>query len=353
MNIPKDKKLLLICSPFFGYFQQIINEISTLGFEVDYYNDRPSENSFVKGIIKIKPKLISRIAKSYFNKIVSETSKIQYDIILIINGKILNEDFILNLRSKQKKAYFIFYTWDAIRLYPLTIELLKHFDICFSFDRVDCLKIEGLHHLPLFYSNAYKTIGNSKNDIAYKNRTLDILSICTTHPNRYQILIRMLPYLRGQGIIVYSYMFIEPFQYIYNKFYVKDFQRAKMKEFSIRSLSEAQNIRLLTQTRTVLDIPHSSQTGLTIRTLEALGSKRKLITYNEEIKFYDFYNENNILIINDNHWDKIVPFLKKEFVDIDEIIYKKYSISSWVAQLLNSWSEISRVNSSKVIKEGE
>ena len=75
---------------------------------------------------------------------------------------------------------------------------------------------------------------------------------------------------------------------------------------------------------------HPKQTGLTMRTIETLGAKKKLITTNPHVKEYDFYRPENILIV-----DRYNPVITKEFLDapwkeIPENIYKKYSISSWL-----------------------
>lgn len=56
---------------------------------------------------------------------------------------------------------------------------------------------------------------------------------------------------------------------------------------------------------------------------------KKLITTNPHVKEYDFYQPENILIV-----DRYNPVITKEFLnvpwkDISEEIYKKYSISSW------------------------
>ena len=63
---------------------------------------------------------------------------------------------------------------------------------------------------------------------------------------------------------------------------------------------------------------------------EMLGAKKKLITTNHNIKYYDFYDQQNILII-----DRKKPVIDKDFIyspynDIDLHIYNKYSLQSWV-----------------------
>ena len=46
-------------------------------------------------------------------------------------------------------------------------------------------------------------------------------------------------------------------------------------------------MKIFKESRCVLDAPQAGQTGLTIRTIECLGAKRKLITTNKDIVKYD------------------------------------------------------------------
>lgn len=80
---------------------------------------------------------------------------------------------------------------------------------------------------------------------------------------------------------------------------------------------------------------HNKQSGLTMRTLETLGAKKKLITSNIDIKRYDFYNENNIFIIEDENLEGINEFINKDYEDINQDIYEKYSLRSWVETIVN------------------
>ena len=83
----------------------------------------------------------------------------------------------------------------------------------------------------------------------------------------------------------------------------------------------------------ILDAPQAGQSGLTIRSIECLGAKRKLITTNEDIKKYDFYNENNILVFNDN-LEINNNFFSSPFIEINEDIYTKYSLRKWLETIL-------------------
>lgn len=83
-----------------------------------------------------------------------------------------------------------------------------------------------------------------------------------------------------------------------------------------------------------MDVQHPKQIGLTLRCLETLGAKRKLITTNQDIRNYDFYNPNNILVVDRNN--PVVPngFLNTPYTEVNKGIYDKYSITSWVKHIL-------------------
>ena len=86
--------------------------------------------------------------------------------------------------------------------------------------------------------------------------------------------------------------------------------------------------------RCILDAPQAGQSGLTIRSIECLGAKRKIITTNSDIRFYDFYNENNILIF-DGNIDTNSPFFTEDYNDIPESVYQKYSLRNWLKTMLD------------------
>ena len=91
------------------------------------------------------------------------------------------------------------------------------------------------------------------------------------------------------------------------------------------------------KSRCILDFPYACQEGLTMRTIEALGAKCKLITTNKNIIQYDFYNEKNIYIIDPitmNLPDE--EFILSEYEDIPNDMYLYYSLDSWIEWLISS-----------------
>ena len=94
-------------------------------------------------------------------------------------------------------------------------------------------------------------------------------------------------------------------------------------------------------------LAHEQQQGLTMRTMETLGIKRKLVTNNIYLKDYEFYNETNDLILTDlgqkadeaertgDYSAFVLPgaeWLDKPYAE-DEAVRQKYSIHSWIDRL--------------------
>jgi hypothetical protein len=92
--------------------------------------------------------------------------------------------------------------------------------------------------------------------------------------------------------------------------------------------------KIYADSRCVIDIENKGQHGLTMRTIELLGLKRKLITTNKDIVNYDFYNENNILIIDRKNPVIDESFFEKPYVMLSDEMYEKYSLKSWIMEVL-------------------
>ena len=58
--------------------------------------------------------------------------------------------------------------------------------------------------------------------------------------------------------------------------------------------------------------------------------KKKLITNNINIINCEFYNKNNIFIINKDNLDDLNDFLKSEYKKIDKKIINYFDYESWL-----------------------
>ncbi|CAJ1864126.1 hypothetical protein [Aeromonas veronii] len=83
----------------------------------------------------------------------------------------------------------------------------------------------------------------------------------------------------------------------------------------------------------LIDFVQAGQSGVTLRALEALYLRKKLITNNHHIKEYDFYHPSNVLFIDESmDSEQLLSFLDSSFVDVSPDVLAKYDIND----LLNS-----------------
>lgn len=328
MNLSK-KRILVISVRLMGLPENIVKTLQSKGAEVDYFDERPNNSFIIKALIRIKRNLISFYTDRYHEKIINKTKERDYDYIIVIKGESLSSDTIKELLKHHPKAKSIIYHWDSIENNPNGKIINPYFDKVVSFDKKDCEKY-NLSFLPLFYYEEYKYVADSLQIPKY-----DMLFIGTMHSDRYKLVTGIAEqiikkkgkcylYFFFQGRIMYlRYRVIHPEISNINKLYIH-----------FNTLNKQELLELYKESKIIVDIQHPKQTGLTLRCFEALGAKRKLITTNSDIKNYDFYSPNNILIVDRDNPQIPDEFINSNFTDIPEQIYDKYSISSWIDNLL-------------------
>lgn len=326
------KKLLLIMPNFFNYPYEISEELIKMGYEVDCFDDRPSTNGFIKAIIRVNKDLIGKYIANYFETIMKTVRIKKYDVVFLISGQSLSfsEEMIMQIKKEQPQAKYILYQWDSLKNFPYIKKIEPLFDDCYSFDRNDVNADEKLKFLPLFYTRQYEMIGREKK----KNYKYDFCFVGTAHPKKYKFIQLMSNQLKQ----VYTNQFIYYFfpsriVFIYRKIFNKELKHARYNEFHFEPLKGEKMNFVYSNSKCVLDSAQEGQLGLTIRVLEALGAKKKLITTNEDVVNYDFYNEENIYVYDGKTFDFNSPFFKSEYKELDKEIYEKYSLRNWLHEM--------------------
>lgn len=326
--------VLLIMPKYFDYPEVISDGLKKMGYKVDFINDRPSTNNFVKAVIRLKKEVIGIYINNYFKKVMSRISKKKYDYVILILGQSLsfNEKMISEIKKSQDKAKFIVYQWDSMNNLPETTVFYKYFDKHFTFDRKDAENNSSLQFLPLFYSPKYEKLGKS-NVSKFK---YDLAFVGTAHPKKYKFVKEMSEMLLSKYPKQYIYYFLPSIMvYVYRKIKNPEYRSASLDEFKFIPLTGKRMEDVIVNSRIILDTAQSGQTGLPIRDIEALGAKKKLITTNEDIRNYDFYRDENIYIYNGKGFDFNSPFFVKSYKDLDGEVYNNYSLKRWLIRLLN------------------
>lgn len=318
------KRILFFSAKAFDIPDNITACMRQMGAVVDYYDERPANTFIVKALIRINRNLIAEYINKYHLQIINKTKENKYDYIFFIKGESISRRNLELLRSLHPQAKFIIYHWDSIANNKNALNLLPLFDQAYSFDQPDCEKL-GMSFLPLFYIPEYEQIANTSSYV------YDLMFVGTTHSDRYQFVKAIASQILNYGGKCFVYFFFQSKILFYKmKLQNKAMRHVSIHEVHFDSIKKEQLLKLYHQSRIIVDAQHPKQTGLTMRCIETLGAKRKLITTNQEIKKYDFYRPENILVVNRQH--PIIPreFFESPYVNISDEIYRKYSLNSWI-----------------------
>ncbi len=328
-----EESILLIAPVFFGYYQEIKSKMEELGYQVDYICDAPGNSNLLKAVGRINKNLLGPITKKYYRQeIIPRIEHKKYSYIVVVAGMTfsLSPSMMEDIKRKNPNAKWVMYQWDSEKNLPYCTAIHTFFDKIYSFDDRDCKKNDRYHFMPLFYLDCYGQIRKGQK----KETVYDCCYVGTAHPKKYIEVKSMTDELKKKLPVQYIYHYMpSKLKYYYQKIMSAEFRKAKKHEFCFAKLTKEEIVHLYEKSRCILDAPQEDQSGLTIRTIECLGAGKKLITTNKNIKMYDFYREENILVI-DGAVDWNSKFFSDEYVELPETIYEKYSIENWVKELL-------------------
>lgn len=214
---------------------------------------------------------------------------------------------------------FLFY-WNMITKSSRSYQIFSDPDSIYSTDQRDCKKY-GLRYQHIFYFRAADK-GHSQGGEEYGNR----LFFFGLDKGRGTRLLRLKRALEAGGLQCDLSVFSES----HNKKY-----RASIAEILAKQmLSYEEYCSRLERCGILLDINQTGQTALSMRVMEALFYSKKLITSNREIAAYDFYDENNILILDGRMPDPEIlrDFIKKPFHPYSGEALYRYSYEHWKEQ---------------------
>ncbi|MBL1226225.1 oligosaccharide biosynthesis protein Alg14 [Enterococcus sp. BWR-S5] len=97
-------------------------------------------------------------------------------------------------------------------------------------------------------------------------------------------------------------------------------------------LSYEDYLNFVAESKGILEIMRPGQTGITLRSLEALFFKKKLVTTNRKIRHYHFYNPENIFIIGEEDFARLPEFLDSPYQDTMDELLEFYSEEQWMSR---------------------
>lgn len=236
-----------------------------------------------------------------------------YDVIIKLGRVFIKEEELKLLKDKGKKL--ICHYWDTISYDELDkFELdKKYFDKISSYDRENCKEFK-LKYLPNFYFEEEKI---------KKDEIKDIYCIMSDFTKK-ELLERISEYCIKNRI--------KADINLVNEKLAQTKSNIKILE---KGIELEQMIKKCKSTKAILEIIRDRNKAPSMRTMDCIGLRKKLITNNKSIIEEDFYNSNNILIIDENNINIPNEFFLTPYEELSRDIYEKYNLKNWLKELLN------------------
>lgn len=323
-------KIALFSVKSFNLEQLIAHSLEKEGKEVFVFDERPTNNKWIKAILRIQPRLLQFWVNRHYRRCLKNPIFKDIDLLLVLRGEVIPTWFLEKLKRINPKLNCIYYGSDSFDNNPKAISKLPYFDKKFTFDPEDA-KRYNLQYLPLFFEDEYFSYNHKK----WSDRQYEVSVVGTVHSDRMILVEKILNQLNVKNARIHMYHHGYWFLQIQRLFGMVKLGKSQLKKIRYHHLEKNELMEIYCNSKCIIDTHHPKQVGLTMRTFEALGAKAKLITTNPLVKNYDFYHPDNICVINRENPTIDSEFLTTEYRELDEGILQQYSLSRWLQTLLN------------------
>ncbi|MCP1298047.1 hypothetical protein NK356_02510 [Chryseobacterium sp. S0630] len=317
-------KICIISYDFWDYDKYIVETLCQRSIDAHHIKISTVTHS------NFNERAVNALSKTFLNKNLKTEKRQKYvldsleklghqDQILVMNPDTFDLSTLKKIRKSTDRL--VTYLYDNLERVPVEDKLYL-FDKVFSFDYID-VKKHGFEKLTnyIYLPHCAKENQQPEMDLFY----------ITSYDNRRVSLIKLLAKKLIEQGLKFQIMIIGKKSW---KHQLTNIFMTVPKNlfliFSIKKIPHNDLPKYYKNSKVLLDLMREGQYGLSFRVFEAMSLEKKIITDNEAIKTYDFYNPNNILILNKNISNLDKSFFEKPYEKIPEEIYYRYTLDSWV-----------------------
>lgn len=322
-------KICVISFDFWDYDHYIVKALRDHGVDAHHIKiGAVSHSNFSEKLINAGSKLLVR--KNLKNEkrqkyVVNTLEKLGFqDQILVLNPDVFTDETLVVIRKYTNRL--ITFLYDNLARYPVQ-EKLHFFDKIFSFDNDDVQKYQFEKLCNYNYLNEHQV----KSSIA----KYDIFYITSFDKRRNKIILSLINKLDE---LTLNYRIFIVGKKIWKLKLERLFSRKNKFQsvvFRKKIIDPKETIRSYEDSTAILDLMRAGQSGLSFRIFEAMALRKKIVTDNPTIKDYNFFNPQNILVLNEDLSNLEQEFFNSPYVELPAKIYEQYTLKSWVVKVFN------------------
>ncbi|WP_315095722.1 hypothetical protein [uncultured Cellulomonas sp.] len=327
---PGGRSVLLVAPSFFGYESTIARALAHHSEVVFHLDERASNSALVRATYRIRPGLLAAVTRRHFRRALAALSERTVDVVVVIKGEVTPAWFLRDVRRSNPDVRVVFYAYDPIAADDNYFALRPHVDRAYSFDAQDVARLPELAYKPLFYGPAFSA-GPS-----HAERRWDLASVGTVNPERYE----KTEAAAAAVDTSFRHMYTPSAALLAVKRLIDpEFGTIDPSRVTGVKLSQHEVAEVFRQSRVVLDVQKAGQSGLTMRTLEAIASGASIVTWNEAVKNEDFYDPDRIAVVDPDGGgvqEAILRVLMRPLDGSAPSGFERHSVSAWVSEFLDS-----------------
>ena len=285
MADPADKTCLLILPrTFYSFAKMFGNALRELGYEVTEANEEYPENPLGKVMAKLDLEVARRITRRVVNERFLAGKR--YDLVVIIKGRGVGRQLVADLKAHADRV--VGYHFDALAYDRATERWAEGIDRVSTFDSRDA-KEKGWPLVELFSAQGPPA--------EVEPIRIGFSAIMRNHSNRLAYLDAVVRALDIRPEDSFFYIFEQDVRSLaWNFLKQPRLYRRWRKHIHRTPLPYEDYRRVLATSDFTIDYAHDKQTGLTMRSFEALASGAKLITNNPNIARSPHFDEEHRVV---------------------------------------------------------
>lgn len=271
METQRKSCLLIMPRSFYSFVRMFSAALQELGYDVVEANEEYPENPLGKVMAKLDLDLARRITRTVVNR--RFLKERQYDLVVIIKGRGIGADLVADFKRHAKRV--VGYHFDALVYDRSTRRWGPGVDRVSTFDYRDAQE-QGWPLVELFSAEPPP---DREQPIA-----IGFSAIMRNHSNRLNYLDTVVRALDIQPEDSFFYIFEQDVRsLVFNFLKQPALYWRWRRNIHRKPLPYADYRRVLATSDFTIDYAHDKQTGLTMRSFEALASGVKLITNNSRV----------------------------------------------------------------------
>ncbi|MGR0481934.1 MAG: hypothetical protein ACTFAL_11185 [Candidatus Electronema sp. V4] len=298
-------KIAIIGPNFFSYIESIRDEFDKRGIKSSFYDERHSNGILTKIIYRIKIDWIIKKRKcSHYKMIIDSIVSNDYTDVLLIGPEVINKEHVIAFKNKGIPVHL--YMWDSARNRGKFLDYLNELNSKGSFDLNDCHAF-NMKYIHLFAEDFFSAFSVKDND-----RKIDISFCGTMHSDRSAHLYKMQKIASKIGLQNHMLLFFHSKFLFFIKAFMRPVNFYFFNKISSNTFSKKSVAASMFNSKFVLDLPHKRQSGLTMRTFEALRSGAYLITLNSNTNMLPKDIQNRIINLKKIDELELIDFSDKK-----------------------------------------